>query len=337
MHQRVSGHTARLIVKALAAGSGRKIPELAAELGLPRELLADRETSLTKATMDELWDRALVLSGDDGFGLSLATVLAPGTLGAVEYLFRNMRTLGEAYRQVVRFQNLLQQNTSRWSAVQVADDWAFGYELIPPIAAAHRHIVEFAFASFVALGRHVASSSWVPAEVSFAHSRGAKLARYRDAFGAVPLFDQKSNEIRLTRATCAIDVAGADGHLANIVREYAERQQSELSRVSIADQVRRTVTETMHRGEVTLKSVAKHLQMNERALRRRLSEDNASFQALVDEVRFDVARAYVDQNRLSTAEIALLLGFSEVGALYRAFRRWSGTSLSDYRASQSNK
>ena len=335
MHQRVSGHTVRLIVRALTTRTDIPAPKILAELDVTPQSLGDAEASYPKATMDAIWDRALVLSGDDGFGLSLSTILAPGMLGAVEYLFRNSGTLGEAYAQVLRFQNLLQQNTSRWTVVASPQSRVFRFELLPPVAAAARHIVEFAFASFVTIGRQVAGAPWTPSRVTFSHARGAPLPRYEDRLHVTPQFDGDANEIELSTATCAIAVEGADAQLAEIVRAYADDKKQRLDTETIADAVRRSVIEVMPRGEATLKVIATDLGVGERTLRRKLADEGTSFQVLVDEVRYDAARAYLDQRRLTTIEIALLLGFSDVSAFYRAFQRWHGASLSEYRAAQS--
>jgi AraC-like DNA-binding protein len=48
-------------------------------------------------------------------------------------------------------------------------------------------------------------------------------------------------------------------------------------------------------------------------------------------VRFDKARQLLTQSALSTSDIALLLGFSELSAFSRAFKRWSGMSPKHYR------
>lgn len=53
--------------------------------------------------------------------------------------------------------------------------------------------------------------------------------------------------------------------------------------------------------------------------------------AVLGDVRFKLARMYLADSRLSSAEIALLLGYSEQSAFTRAFRTWSGSTPLDYR------
>jgi AraC-like DNA-binding protein len=46
----------------------------------------------------------------------------------------------------------------------------------------------------------------------------------------------------------------------------------------------------------------------------------------VDETRHTLAVRYVREGRLSNAEVASRLGYENVNAFFRAFRRWTGTT-----------
>ena len=53
--------------------------------------------------------------------------------------------------------------------------------------------------------------------------------------------------------------------------------------------------------------------------------------ALLDEIRFGLAREYLGKTNLPMEEICGLLGYSESGNFSHAFRRWSGQSPRDWR------
>ena len=320
---------------ALVERTGRPFAVVCSELGLSAGELGDREATFAKSTMDAAWGAALSISGDPGFGLSLSEQLAPGMLGPVEYLLRSMATLGEGYAQAVRYQNLLQRNTSTWRIVQTGTHTRYRYALVPPVASAYRHIVEFACATFVRVGRLSAARHWAPQRVRFEHGRGAPIARYEAAFECEVEFDADATEVVLDADALRTPMSAEDAHLAAIVREYAERRQRALGSETSANSVRRTLCEIMHLGDISLATVAGRLGTSERTLRRRLAAEGQSFQALVDEVRFDVTKAYLQRDDLSTEEIAVLVGFSDVSAFYRAFRRWYGANLSEFRQSPS--
>jgi AraC-like DNA-binding protein len=53
---------------------------------------------------------------------------------------------------------------------------------------------------------------------------------------------------------------------------------------------------------------------------------------VLEDTRRTAALRHLEQSRLSIAEIAFVLGYSEPAALHRAFRRWHGATPRDYRA-----
>jgi len=70
--------------------------------------------------------------------------------------------------------------------------------------------------------------------------------------------------------------------------------------------------------------VAELLSMHRRTLNRRLDACGTTFQTLVEEVRFGIARQLLEDTDLPLSQVAATVGYSDVSAFTRAFRRWSG-------------
>ncbi|RKZ80269.1 MAG: AraC family transcriptional regulator, partial [Gammaproteobacteria bacterium] len=87
-------------------------------------------------------------------------------------------------------------------------------------------------------------------------------------------------------------------------------------------------------GNFSDSTIAASLFMSQRTLQRRLEENNTSFKQLVNEVRQDLADTYLNDSSLTLTEISFMLGFSEMSAFSRAFKRWSGKSPTDYRVTR---
>lgn len=77
--------------------------------------------------------------------------------------------------------------------------------------------------------------------------------------------------------------------------------------------------------------VSKLLGLSVSTLRRQLREEGTSFQQLKDDCRRTAALHYLSADVLSLSEIAGLLGFDEPSAFFRAFKRWTGSTPSEYR------
>jgi AraC-like DNA-binding protein len=77
--------------------------------------------------------------------------------------------------------------------------------------------------------------------------------------------------------------------------------------------------------------VAQRLRMPVRTLRHRLSDERTGYQAILDEVRFALAREYLLETPLPQHEIAGLLGYTDPGNFTHAFKRWAGASPRQFR------
>lgn len=79
--------------------------------------------------------------------------------------------------------------------------------------------------------------------------------------------------------------------------------------------------------------IAEHLRLTERTLRRRLAEEGCSYRQILDEARLRRTQELLRRTRLSTEQIAELLGYADASSLRQAFRRWTGMTMNEYRRS----
>lgn len=84
-------------------------------------------------------------------------------------------------------------------------------------------------------------------------------------------------------------------------------------------------------SRVRAESVAETLGISCTTLRRRLRNDHTSYQFLLDRARQYRCESRLRARWLPGKCLADELGYLEVNSFYRAFRRWTGLSYSDYR------
>jgi len=100
---------------------------------------------------------------------------------------------------------------------------------------------------------------------------------------------------------------------------------------SINAQIRRILENNLEPEMPDFEYVAFQLNTSTQTLRRRLKDENTSFQAIKDQVRRDLAIYFLSDNKLSINEIALKVGFTEPSTFHRAFKKWTGVTPGDYR------
>jgi len=92
------------------------------------------------------------------------------------------------------------------------------------------------------------------------------------------------------------------------------------------EQVRRTIASSVCDGQPRIGGVARRLGLSVRTLQRRLGERGVAFRAVVEDVRRELAVRYIADRRTPLTDVAFLVGYSELSAFGRAFRRWTGSS-----------
>jgi AraC-like DNA-binding protein len=71
--------------------------------------------------------------------------------------------------------------------------------------------------------------------------------------------------------------------------------------------------------------------MSTRTLSRRLADEGATYEEVLDQLRRSLALQYVKQRSLSLSQIAWLLGYEGSTSFNHAFKRWTGHSPSEAR------
>lgn len=71
--------------------------------------------------------------------------------------------------------------------------------------------------------------------------------------------------------------------------------------------------------------------MSKRTLQRRLKEEDTTFNEQLNHVRELMVRNYLKMN-MNLDEIAFLVNYSDAKSLSRAFKVWTGMSVTDYRS-----
>ena len=85
-------------------------------------------------------------------------------------------------------------------------------------------------------------------------------------------------------------------------------------------------------GRCSVDKVAQHLGVDRRTVHRHLARSGETFSSLVDEVRAELAEGYLQGRRGRFADVADLLGFSQLSSFSRWHKRQSGFSLTERRS-----
>jgi AraC-like DNA-binding protein len=299
-----------------------------ARAGLPRNALGAGRVPLP--AINRLWDAAVELTGNDLLGLSIASRIEPEMLDVVGYLGKASKHLEEVILRASRYGRVL--DSSFRFALDVSGDEAIVRLLDLPALPRHPQVAECILAAVGRIARIYTGTHLVPREVRFMHDHDRRERALGVAFEGKVTFRAAHNALVFDRSYLSLPVPTSDPRLAAILERQAEHMLAELPQTEdLVQRAYQAILERVPNADATSASVAHALGLGERTLRRRLDELGTSYQALLDRVRFELARRYLCNTSMEVARIAISLGFSDPSAFARAFKRWAGMTPAEFR------
>ncbi len=114
--------------------------------------------------------------------------------------------------------------------------------------------------------------------------------------------------------------------------EQAEKYLKSLNTSdNIAAELKGRLARLLAQGEANADAACRALKLSRRTLQRRLKAERTSFQAVLNEVRAELAVRYLKDERLKALEVAMLLGYSSISSFTTAFKSWYNMPPAEYR------
>ena len=151
-------------------------------------------------------------------------------------------------------------------------------------------------------------------------------------FRAPVSYGEPHNQLTLHPAALGWPVQRQEPQLhAQLCRLGDELLKEMMDCNTIAGSVRQWLTSRLEGGVPTLAECAAAIGMPDWTLRRKLANEGARYQVVLDDLRHELARAHLDGTALSISEIGFMVGFGSTGSFQRAFKRWPGMAVGEYR------
>lgn len=278
----------------------------------------------------ELWTAACRDRPDPMLGIRIAQATRLEAFDALGYYIKVAPTLGEALQRLSRHCGVLSDAMTclvdvRDGRLTVELESLVGINC--PTASA-----DFALASAAGAIARLVGVPARPSEVRLAYPKPAHANALCEHFGAPVVFGANAHGLVFDAALWDQPCVDSDPVLGRVLARQVRSWASATGPgESLLNQVQNAIETRLPDGAIGAKDVASDLAMSERTLRRRLSEAGASYQGVLDEVRFRLARRYLRTTSMDIGEIAHQLGFSDASGFTRAFRRWAGGTAMEFR------
>ncbi|MEO0825810.1 MAG: AraC family transcriptional regulator ligand-binding domain-containing protein [Cyanobacteria bacterium J06639_16] len=170
--------------------------------------------------------------------------------------------------------------------------------------------------------------------VELANAKPVPMAAYESFFQAPVSFQAGRNALVFSRDSLSAPVRDANPQMFSFVdRHFAElRQQLGGDRYPIAlAELRRGIMENAAQGEYGAAAAAASANISLRTAQRLAKRHGTSLNALIDEIRLANAKSFLGDPEIDIATVGQIVGYADVRAFRRAFKRSTGLSPKEYR------
>jgi AraC-like DNA-binding protein len=287
------------------------------------------DTPLVFADCLTMLERAAALTSCDHFGLLLGARYPWKAHGLIHDLAAEAVTLRQGLLDFVTWQ-LGYSSGAVVYLLPMGDDFALGYGIYGGQSPGSRQMYQLCLAIGCTLLRELSGGRLAPLEIHVAGDAPADLAPWRQLLQAPLRFNQVQTCLVLAGASIDMTRPGADPkRRAALLAEAGRRFEG--SRDAVSRRLRHLLRPQLLGEDASMAKAAAAMGMSPRTLRRHLEAEGLSFEAVRDDVRFTVAREFLEMTRLPIGEISAALAFASHSAFDQAFRRWSGTSPTAWR------
>jgi AraC-like DNA-binding protein len=300
------------------------------QASLPLGLFDQQKILVTTEEMFALYRGISEVSHDPAIGLKLGTEERVERYDPIAIAALYTRSFRDALQRLARYKQLTCPEEIR--IVERKDECAVQFIWLLADQDEPSLLVDACFAWMVSVGRRGTGLSVRPKRIEF---QRAEMYRkmYEAHFGCPVKFKAKRNVLVFDKADIERPFLTHNPDLLGMVAPQLEAELTQqLAQKTIGEQVKGILKKLLAGHRPALQDVARELRLSKRTLQRRLTDEEASFQQLMEDARRELAQHYLLHSSLELNETAYLLGFEDSNSFFRAFHNWEGTSPGEWRA-----
>jgi AraC-like DNA-binding protein len=300
-------------------------------VGLAEDQLSDANLPLDLGSYVRMMELAAVDTGNDNFGLHYGQQFKPEMLGLIGAIAIASPTLGAALANMAALFPYHQQATHT-AFTRHGGLMKFEYRIIDGGIVERRQDAELTLGMVSNVFRHCLGPGWTPEEIHFEHPKPADWREHGHAFSSPVHFGQGTNALVVRGDRLHQPMPHGNLHKANLLRDKLVHVSSGLGVLSLLNHVKGEIRSRLPEGIPYVEDVADAIGLPRWTLQRRLTDYGLTFSDVIDLVRRELSGRHIRQRYVTLIEMSDLLGYSELSAFSRAFRRWYGLSPQKFRA-----
>jgi AraC-like DNA-binding protein len=308
---------------------GQNSAQLFKEADIPYCSTSDPCCRIEAHKIFHLMKLAVKATGNPSFGLLVAHNFQPANFHALGFSLYSSCSLYDFCQRLVHYSRLISENIKHYLHEE-EEHYRFVIELINPKASIES--LDGWIGAIVHICRSIYRPDFTPLKVDLERpAPGSHAEDFEQFFRTPVIFSAPTNTIYIAKTDMLAPLRSASSDLARRNDEVVIEYLARLDREDIVRQVETKILELLPTGECSKDRIASLLHVSRRKLHNKLEQKNTSYQEILENLRSNLAKQYIEQKNVSFSEIAFLLGFTDTSNFARAFRRWTGVSPTQYR------
>ena len=298
-------------------------------LGIPRAIFERHDIEYPLEKYYRLLESA---SADiTNIGMRIGMAMRPGDLGALGHAMAASANLDRALSLLAKYLYVFAHNNK--VRLDVGQERAIiFYQLNDGFVDLHRQDMDLSTCFLASTVRNLSGHGIDPVLVELEHSRPAYAGELEAHFRCKLRFGASYNRLHYRKQVLDFPCTSADPGLCEALTFYLDaRLRLRDEEEPLAGRVYHLVAAALRDGATDIACVGSMLGMSRRTLQRRLAAEGLVFSDMVCDVRRGIADEYMLRSDYSLTDIALVLGYSDLSAFSRAYRRWTGYSPQEVR------
>ena len=286
----------------------------------------------------QIWQELLDLSQNDFLGWECGASFNLLSFGLAGHIVSHSPNIGTAIKKMQRYIHLLSDlilydlHTNEGVTTVVfnaAPAWHLQSENVT------QQVIERMMSSMIKSIEYLAGQPFTPQHLFLKRARPSALPPCWQHLSTRMDFNAGQNAFTFKSEILALSVVHQNNQLLQVLEHHAKQILEENRPHSYVNKTRQKLISfyEKHQRFCQMEWVAEELNLSQRTLHRKLKAEQYSFSDLVEEVKLSFSKKYLSDAKLSIADIAFLLGYNEISAFYRFFKKHTNITPKSFRES----
>lgn len=328
---KVSAVTLHYILKVLNKHYNLDTKELLDHIEVDPSIFSKENSYLDNSKIKLLFHKAVELCDDPCLPLHLGKFSSPESIGILGYMLANTATILQMLEKLCHFSTIIGKNLN-FILKKEKDTYQVSILMYQnPFLLLQRYQTEIHLSAIISLLRQLSGTNLIPVKTTFQHEKVDIINEYTELFGENLVFESHQNALFFTEEQLQKKLESPYPGLLKYFESEAEKIIESLYQDNWHTRVRKSILLDLGNKCIDIACIADKFNISTRMLQNHLKNEGYTYAKLLEDVRKKLSKHYIENFSMDLATIAIYIGYNDISAFSRSFKKWFGISPQEYR------